>query len=229
MAITDKLTAIANAIRSKTGKTKMLSLDEMPTEIENIEAGSGEPREYEKVDYIQFNGTQVVDTGIICTQDTRIKVLFTRDDDIQRYLYGVLSTGNTASVTAYLTGGSGNWRFGNRTMTRGIIAREEIVHTSLVDKTGITGNTGTGSYGTVSDFTTVGSLILGGCREIDGSIDTNLMLVGKVLRFEMWSGEELVLQLIPVITKSGEYGFWDTVTKSIKTSVDNIALGGGML
>ena len=65
--------------------------------------------------------------------------------------------------------------------------------------------------------------------EIDGSIDTNLMLVGKVLRFEMWSGEELVLQLIPVITKSGEYGFWDTVTKSIKTSVDNIALGGGML
>ena len=229
MAITDKLKAIANAIRSKTGKTKVMTLDEMPIEIESIEADSGEPREYEKIDYIQFTGTQAVDTGIVCTQDTRIKVLFTRDDDVQRYLYGVLSTGNTASVTAYLTSGSGNWRFGNRTMIRGIVAREEIVHTSIIDKTGITGNTGTGDYDTVSNFTSIGSLILGSARNTDGSIDTNLMLVGKVFRFEMWSGEELVLQLIPVITKSGEYGFWDTVTKSIKTSITNVSLRGGML
>ena len=41
MAIIDKLKAIANAIRSKTGKTEMLSLDEMPSEIEGIETGGG--------------------------------------------------------------------------------------------------------------------------------------------------------------------------------------------
>lgn len=39
MAITDKLKAIANAIRSKTGKTEMLSLDDMPTEISVINSG----------------------------------------------------------------------------------------------------------------------------------------------------------------------------------------------
>lgn len=39
MAITDKLKAIADAIRSKTGKTEMLTLDNMPTEIEAIEVG----------------------------------------------------------------------------------------------------------------------------------------------------------------------------------------------
>ena len=40
MALTDKLTAIANAIRSKTGKTEAMTLDEMVTEILNITTGS---------------------------------------------------------------------------------------------------------------------------------------------------------------------------------------------
>ena len=36
MALTDKLTAIANAIRAKTGGTDTLTLDEMVLEIGNI-------------------------------------------------------------------------------------------------------------------------------------------------------------------------------------------------
>lgn len=39
MALTDKLTTIANAIRSKTGKSDALTLDQMVTEIEGISAG----------------------------------------------------------------------------------------------------------------------------------------------------------------------------------------------
>ena len=38
MALTDKLTAIADAIRGKTGQTASLTLDQMVTEIEGIEA-----------------------------------------------------------------------------------------------------------------------------------------------------------------------------------------------
>lgn len=41
MALTDKLTAIADAIRSKTGKTDALTLDAMPGEIEGIQTGGG--------------------------------------------------------------------------------------------------------------------------------------------------------------------------------------------
>ena len=41
MALIDKLTAIANAIRNKTGKTDPMTLDQMPAEIEGIEAGGG--------------------------------------------------------------------------------------------------------------------------------------------------------------------------------------------
>ena len=40
MALTDKLTAIADSIRSKTGTTEPMTLDEMATEILNITTGS---------------------------------------------------------------------------------------------------------------------------------------------------------------------------------------------
>ena len=39
MAITDKLTAIANAIRSKTGTNNTMTLDEMSNAIKNIQTG----------------------------------------------------------------------------------------------------------------------------------------------------------------------------------------------
>ena len=39
MALIDKLTAIADAIRGKTGKADPLTLEQMATEIEGIEAG----------------------------------------------------------------------------------------------------------------------------------------------------------------------------------------------
>lgn len=40
MALTDKLTAIANAIRSKTGKTDSMTLDQMAIEIAKIQNGN---------------------------------------------------------------------------------------------------------------------------------------------------------------------------------------------
>ena len=41
MALTDKLTAIANAIRAKTGGANQLTLDEMVIAIQNISVGTG--------------------------------------------------------------------------------------------------------------------------------------------------------------------------------------------
>lgn len=43
MALTDKLTAIADAIRAKTGKTDGLTLAQMPGEIADIQSGSNIP------------------------------------------------------------------------------------------------------------------------------------------------------------------------------------------
>ena len=49
MALTDKLTAIANAIRSKTGGSDLLTLDEMPQEIQSIQTGGGSTEEWDDI------------------------------------------------------------------------------------------------------------------------------------------------------------------------------------
>ena len=42
MQLTNKLTAIADAIRTKTGKTDTMTLEQMVTEISSISVGTGE-------------------------------------------------------------------------------------------------------------------------------------------------------------------------------------------
>ena len=44
------------------------------------------PAGYVRCGYIQFDGNQIVDTGIICNQDTEIKVAFSREKSTQHYL-----------------------------------------------------------------------------------------------------------------------------------------------
>ncbi len=61
MALTNKLSAIGDSIRAKTGKTELLTLDEMPTEIDSI-SGSAEPV-IEALD-ITTNGTYTASDGI---------------------------------------------------------------------------------------------------------------------------------------------------------------------
>lgn len=58
MALTDKLTAIANAIRSKTGGTEKLSLDGMATAINGITVGGGSDDTMKGL--IERNVTEVV-------------------------------------------------------------------------------------------------------------------------------------------------------------------------
>lgn len=74
MALTNKLTAIANAIRDKTGETEQMTLDQMPTKIGAIESGNT-PKLQEKSVLITTNGiTEVTpDSG----QDGLSKVAIT--------------------------------------------------------------------------------------------------------------------------------------------------------
>lgn len=56
MALTNKLTAIGDAIRNKTGSTNLLTLDEMPTAIESIEGGGGGGEFPEEAFVVEGNG-----------------------------------------------------------------------------------------------------------------------------------------------------------------------------
>lgn len=71
MALTDKLTAIANAIREKTGKTEKLSLDEMPTAIKSIQGASGDGKDT-LIDYLLGNPTRIISDEITIINNVKI-------------------------------------------------------------------------------------------------------------------------------------------------------------
>lgn len=64
MALTDKLTAIANAIRSKTGKSATLTLEQMVTEITGVETGGGLPTGINEIAYGESTLTSDQTSGI---------------------------------------------------------------------------------------------------------------------------------------------------------------------
>lgn len=196
--------------------------------INNLpKAGSGETSEYTRVGYIQFTGEQTIDTGIICNKNTKIKVVYTRESSSAQYMYGVASSDNTATVTAYLSSG-GAWRFGNKSVSTTITVDENLVNCAIVDKTGIIRAGATQSFSGTSDFETVGSLTIGSCRNPSGTLGSS-QFIGKIYSFEMWEGTEQVLKLIPMVNKEGVYGFWDDVSKTFLTSITDTPLEGGYL
>lgn len=188
----------------------------------NVASSGGETPEYTKVGYIQFTEEQTIDTGIICNQNTKIKVVFTREKTSQHYLLGVASSDNTASVTAYL---GGSWRFGNKSSTKTLTANEDMVYSGIIDSSQITITGNKTAISGVNDFETIGTLLLGACRNNDGTIGYS-QFAGKIYSFEMWQGEEQVLKLIPAVNKDGVYGFLDSVSGNFFTSITDTQLEG---
>lgn len=232
MALTDKLKAIADAIRTMTGKTDPLTLTDMPLEILGIVGTGGAsdpilPSGYTRVNYIRFTGDQMVDTGIICNLETKIRVLFTREVSAAMYLYGVASSGNTASVTAYLSS-SGAWRFGNKSASYTVTVNPDLVQTAIVSKTGIVRANATSSFSGTASFTTVGTLLIGGGRNADGTLGVS-SYIGNIFIFEIWDGSTQVLKLVPCKNPDGVYGFWDTINNQFHESITSTPLEGGYL
>jgi hypothetical protein len=190
-------------------------------------SGGGDPDlpdGYRRADYIQFSDLQIVDTGIVCNHRTKIQTHFTREDSGQRYLYGVASSNNTASITAYL---GGSWRFGNKSATKTVSTiSEDLGYDAIVSSSTISV---TGSISTISgvnDFETVGSLLIGTCRGATGEVGEP-QFIGKIPSFfAMWEGDELVLMLIPV-TDGSTYRFWDVVGRKFHDSITDTPLEGG--
>ena len=190
--------------------------------------GSGDerlPDGYTRVDYIQFTEEQFVDTGIICNQDTKIRTIFTREKSAQHYMFGVASSDNTASVTAYL---GGNWRFGNKGQTKSPTAREDIVYCGIMSKSEITMTGSVSNISGVNDFETLGTLVLGSCRGSSGDIQYPTFM-GKTLVFEICQGDELVQQYVPAFDAEGVFGFYETVKGEFHTSLTDVPFTGGYL
>jgi hypothetical protein len=197
-------------------------IEQIKSALKGKASGGGNAEPYSRVGFVQFNADMRFDTGIICDQNTKIKIVYTRDEhDSSMYLYGVVSDENTASVTAYLST-SGSWRFGSKSVSLTINANNDLVRTAIVSKTGIVRDNATTSFSSVNDFETIGSLIIGGTRNANGTIAA-AQFVGKIYEFKMWNGDTLVLDLIPYIDNEGHFLFYDNVSEQFITPIPNTA------
>lgn len=182
------------------------------------------PSGCKRVEYIEFSGEQLIDLGIKGNQDTQIQASFTWGNDKQNHLYGCASPNNTASITSYM---NGSWRFGAKSQTKTIMKNNaDLPYAVRVNKSviGVTGSRTTISG--VEDFETIGTMLLGGARNSDGKLPTS-GLVGKVLYFNLWQGDEQILKLIPVVDADGNYHFWDAIGEEFFDSITDTPLDGG--
>jgi hypothetical protein len=196
-----------------------------PITVNVASGGSDLPAGYSRVDYILFTGRQIVDTGIICNKNTKIQTYFTRASSTQEYLYGVASSNNTASVTAYL---GGSWRFGNKAATKTVgTVNAKVGYAAYVDVSTISVSNHVAAISGVNDFETVGSLLIGSCRSASGAVGA-AQFDGTISFFSMWEGDEQVLKLVPV-TDGTIFRFWDMVSKTFFDSITDTPLDGGNL
>lgn len=251
MSINSTMTALADEVRELSGKTGKLTLAEMTTEVADGNAniadqtsliaqiqtalegktasgGGGEtglPAGYRRVDYIQFSGEQVVDTEIVCNQNTRIQLAFTREKSPQHYLYGVASSDNTASVTAYL---GGSWRFGDKAATKTLTESADMIYSAVVSNSEVTITGNKAAIRGVNAFETIGTLLIGTCRSASGEVG-DAQFSGKIFFWTIQQGAEQVQKLVPVVSEDGVYRFFDLVTKTFFDSITDTPLGGGSI
>jgi hypothetical protein len=185
--------------------------------------GGGDlPAGYSRVDYIYFDGSQAVDTRIICNQNTKIQLAFTRERSTQHYLYGVASSDNKASVTAYM---GGSWRFGNKSVSKVPTTNADMIYSGVIDKTTVTITGSASEISGVNEFETVGSLLLGACRNSNGTVGAP-QFIGKVLFFVILQGGELAQRLEPV-SDGTVFRFYDKVSGEFFDSFTDSPLKGG--
>ena len=189
--------------------------------------GDGDlPSGYTKVDFIEFSGKQLVDTGIVGNQDTQIVTSFTWGNATQNHVFGCASSDNTASITSYT---NGSWRFGSKSATKTIMKNNTLLpYTARINNTmiGVTGSNT--NISDVADFETPDTLLLGGARNGSGALPS-LGIVGRVFYFYLWQGETQVLKLVPVVDANGNYHFFDEIGKRLFNSITDTPLDGGSL
>lgn len=125
MALTDKLTAIANAIRTKSGGTDFLTLDEMVTAISGI---TGIERKTFQITEV----TQSLNLGIDYTPD-HIIILSTNEPNYsenQAFLCGFISITDNVNLVESLQSEQGIKQIiGSITYSDGVITLEDCCFT----------------------------------------------------------------------------------------------------
>lgn len=242
MALTNKLTAIGNAIRAKNGETALYTLDEMPQKIAAIEGGGGSgssilPSEYKEVEFLQVDGSQYVITDYYPTRNTNIISRYYSPIG-NKYVYGVRNSGDTASFSFMKAGGDStlaNCRIGSA-----IVQHSTFVNYADSSLKSIPNSVGTNSvylkivdvfssttkvdkFGDVipEEFTSALPLYIFNCNQEGAATSSGLS--GNLYKLTIKENGVIVRDFIPCYRKSdSKPGLYDIVNKQFYTNA-----GGG--
>jgi hypothetical protein len=169
------------------------------------------PSGYEVLDKLTFDKDKLFDTELYINDGHTIETLMQNGAPVTtaKYMYGVLSTGNKASCTAYLVS-NGTWRFG--ASYRNINTADADIHYMVQDVNSISKDRtryATNNAGGV--FTTAYTLPLGGSISAAGAYSKGFF--GDIFFFIIREGENTLLYWIPVRRDDGVEGFWDCVSQ----------------
>ena len=164
---------------------------------------------YEILEYTTFNADNLYDLGIV-KSTYELEVLFQRSESkATPYLYGIVTSPHTASVTAYMSSG-GSWRWGNA--YKGI-STNNLNEWRVRIKNGNALYNGTSSNFTKNTFTTPDTVVLGGYRSASGSLIKGYN--GKVFYIRIHESGDYILDWYPCRRLSdGVEGFWDCVSQT---------------
>lgn len=165
--------------------------------------------DHEPIDYVTFDADKLFDAGII-ESTYKIEVLFERTNTSGTpYLYGIVTSPHTASVTAYLTS-SGSWRWGST--YRGFTSNTTKMYKVEISNGTFVGDFSSVTFSKSAPFTTLDTLVVGGYRGTSGG--TYKQYRGYLYYFRIKEGDNVIADWYPCRRKSdGEEGFWDCVTQ----------------
>jgi len=168
------------------------------------------PAGYEQVEYINFNGSQYIDTAVLTKQSLRVEAEFSTTTKSKTFFGGRTSTGANSLVFGYFDNNSSYVGFGKDTTIYSttinpidgnkhkVILSNDIYQIDGTDQT----------INNRSTLTQFNNIYLGTWNN-NGSADSR-MYIGKIYSFIVYDGPEIVRFMIPCVNKStGKAGFYD--------------------
>ena len=170
------------------------------------------PSGYTPLEYIQFSGTQYIDTNFTPNQNTEIRAKYKITTTSACWVYG--SGSSQPRITAYSGGSSsGNQRFGNSVIS--LILPKNQINEVIQNKKGLTINDAFTAYPTVSDFTSTGKFFIGTAS----ASSSTAKFTGWIYYLKIYNAGSIVLNLLPAKRDSDEViGMYDTVSGTFFTN-----------
>ncbi len=179
----------------------------------------GLPEGYTRLQYLQFTGTQYINTGIKANNNTKAEGVFYINSGFNGHVFGSYNSGAyfriyvpSGSITGTVFGGTS---FTPSSIVPGDFARTTSIRIKL-DNTGIYIGNKTFSYtSTPGSFTATSNMYLGA---INAYSSNSKYLQGKVYTFNIVQNGTLVRNFIPAKNSSNVLGMYDTVSETFFTN-----------